>query len=267
MKKLALFFLLLAFVKFSHAQTSLDTAVNFTVNDVNNNTHRLFDYLDQGKIVVIDFFTVTCGPCADYAPEISESYRHYGCNSGNVVILGINWGADNSQVAEFGQTNGAIYPEVSGTEGNGDHVVADFGILSYPSVILVLPDRFIAEQYIWPPSTSHLDSLIALHGGAPMDCSTGVQDLIPTLDPSWIRSIYPNPARESCMVTFHESANPVIMRLLTSTGKEVLRFDMLKLPENEKSLRIDLSSQSPGYYLLQILSGNCIHESHPLIRL
>jgi peroxiredoxin len=46
-----------------NAQTSLDTAVNFTIKDVDGVTHRLDEYLSQQKIVVIDFFTITCGPC------------------------------------------------------------------------------------------------------------------------------------------------------------------------------------------------------------
>ena len=62
------------------AQTSLDTAVNFTVKDVNGITYHLNDILLQNKIVVLDFFTTTCGPCITYAPLISESYNHFGCN-------------------------------------------------------------------------------------------------------------------------------------------------------------------------------------------
>jgi len=38
------------------AQTPLNTAVNFTANDVNGVSHTLFNYLDNNKIVAI-FFT------------------------------------------------------------------------------------------------------------------------------------------------------------------------------------------------------------------
>ncbi len=41
------------------AQTTLDTAVNFSVKDVKGNTHELFDILEDDKIVVIDFFSAT----------------------------------------------------------------------------------------------------------------------------------------------------------------------------------------------------------------
>lgn len=39
------------------AQTTLDTAVNFSVKDTYGNTLDLFEILDDGKIVVIDFFS------------------------------------------------------------------------------------------------------------------------------------------------------------------------------------------------------------------
>ncbi len=39
------------------SQTTLDTALNFTVKDVNGINIELFDILDEGKIVVIDFFS------------------------------------------------------------------------------------------------------------------------------------------------------------------------------------------------------------------
>ena len=41
------------------AQTTLDTAVNFTVKDTYGNNIHLFDILNAGQIVVIDFFSTT----------------------------------------------------------------------------------------------------------------------------------------------------------------------------------------------------------------
>ncbi|MCD4729404.1 MAG: peroxiredoxin family protein [Bacteroidales bacterium] len=59
MKKL-LFAILGSFIVMSvNAQTLLDTALNFTVKDTYGNTLMLYDILDEGKIVVIDFFSTT----------------------------------------------------------------------------------------------------------------------------------------------------------------------------------------------------------------
>lgn len=59
MKKLGFIIVLFIFSTGLFAQTSLDTAQNFTVKDIYGNTFKLFDILDDGKIVVIDFFATT----------------------------------------------------------------------------------------------------------------------------------------------------------------------------------------------------------------
>ena len=52
-----LFFLSVTFTK---AQTTLSTAVDFTVTDTHGNPHNLFSILNSGKYVCIDFFFTTC---------------------------------------------------------------------------------------------------------------------------------------------------------------------------------------------------------------
>ena len=50
-----------------HSQSGLvsgsGTAPDITVNDIFNNSHNLYDYLDSGYVVVLDFLSVTCGHC------------------------------------------------------------------------------------------------------------------------------------------------------------------------------------------------------------
>lgn len=57
MKKILLISLLFVASLTMSAQTTLDTAVNFTVKDTYGNNITLFDILDEGKVVVIDFFS------------------------------------------------------------------------------------------------------------------------------------------------------------------------------------------------------------------
>ena len=57
MKKILLSHLLFLVVLIGTAQTTLDTAVNFSVKDTYGNNINLFDILNEGKIVVIDFFS------------------------------------------------------------------------------------------------------------------------------------------------------------------------------------------------------------------
>lgn len=241
-KIIILLMLLPAMVK---AQTALDTAVNFTVKDVHGVTHKLNEYLEQGKLVAVDFFTITCGPCVTYAPEINAAYEHFGCNGGNVVFLGINWGATNEQVLQFGETYGAYYPSVSGLEGNGNHVVADYQVLSYPTVILIEPGGAICEQYIWPPSVAHLDSVVASHGGIAMPCNTGLNketgSSISTI------KVFPNPATEYVNVETKEKSNLSAV-LINMLGVAVRQWQISAF-QVEVS-RLSLKGIEPGFYQL-----------------
>lgn len=58
MKK-TLLFLGLFMASFSYAQTNLTVAVDFTATDFNGNEFNLFEILDAGQYVVIDFFGTT----------------------------------------------------------------------------------------------------------------------------------------------------------------------------------------------------------------
>lgn len=265
-KTIALLFLLLGLGQYSSAQSSIDTAVSFTVKDITGTTYQLDEIIGQGKLVVIDFFTVTCGPCATYASEISQSFSHFGCNSGNVVFLGINWGDDNGQVAEFGQTYGAEYPEISGLEGNGNHVVSDYGVLSYPTVILIQPNRFISEKFIWPPTSEHLDSLIIEHGGIPLECSTSVPERNNNLAQGIIQTVTPNPVASFCTLGLNAKPGIYTIRILASSGKQVKEYRGILLSGQESTfVELDLESISAGYYLVQVLSGGCILDSKSIV--
>ncbi len=50
-------------------------APDFTVTDSDGNTHNLYaDYVNQGKVVVLEIFFTTCPPCATHAPHWQTLY-------------------------------------------------------------------------------------------------------------------------------------------------------------------------------------------------
>ncbi|MEC7863609.1 MAG: TlpA disulfide reductase family protein [Bacteroidota bacterium] len=153
MKKILLLALLFIFIKQSIiAQTSLTTAVDFTVTDIHGVEHNLFTYLDDGKHVIVDFFFTTCGPCIASVPTLNQAYTDYGCNTGEVIFLSIDdWGSD-AQVLQYENDYGGLLPSVSGTDGGGDAVNSAYGISAYPTVVLIAPNRAILEQDIFPVS-------------------------------------------------------------------------------------------------------------------
>ena len=83
------------------SQTSLSTAINFTVTDLNGNSHTLSDYLNDDKYVCIDFMAYWCGPCMSVADDYTSVYNQYGCNNGDVIFLGIEYEGTHQQVLDF----------------------------------------------------------------------------------------------------------------------------------------------------------------------
>ncbi len=178
--KLLTFSIFLALFNLSNiaiSQVPLQTAVDFSAKDVNNGSHHLFSYLADNKIVVLDFFTTNCGPCQTYATEVSQAYEYYGCNEGNVVFIGINWGSDNQAVITFDSLWDARYPSISGMQGGGNGIVEDYQVLSYPTVIVITPDHNIAVNYIWPPSFDSIVQQVSLLGGLPASCTVNTPDI------------------------------------------------------------------------------------------
>ncbi|MBW6490681.1 MAG: peroxiredoxin family protein [Lentimicrobium sp.] len=170
-----IFLLTISFV--AKSQVDLDTAPDFSAKDVHGGLHHLYEYLDAENLVVIDFFTTNCGPCQTYASHVSASYEYFGCNFSNVKYLGINWGSDNVAVLEFDQLWGANYPSISGLQGGGNAVVDLYQVQSYPTVILIAPDRSILHNHIWPPEQSTLNALVLEAGGIPMLCTVNTNEL------------------------------------------------------------------------------------------
>jgi len=172
MKKVFSLFFLVLILSVSFSQTTLTVAEDFTLTDVDGVEHNLFDYLDDGKYVLIDFFYDTCVPCQETAPKIQEAYEHFGCNSADLIVLGIDNNDTDAEVIAFGETYGANYPAISGIDGGGNAVVSTYGINLFPTVILIAPNHDIVETDIWPISDgTFLINLITPYG--PQEASCG----------------------------------------------------------------------------------------------
>lgn len=215
------------------AQVSVDTAVDFSVKDVNSLTHHLFNYLDDGKIVVLDFFTTNCGPCQTYASQVSQAYEYFGCNEGNVIFLGINWGSNNDDVRIFDSLWGAHYPSVSGLQGGGNSVVDDYQVQSYPTVAIITPDHLIANHLIWPPEYDSIVQKVLALGGIPSQCTVSVIDI---LTEKSIVKVLPN--GELYVNTNTVEGKEVVLNFYSMSGASL--FEM-KLPVNtEKRIVLPL---------------------------
>ncbi|MFT5777690.1 MAG: thiol-disulfide isomerase/thioredoxin, partial [Crocinitomicaceae bacterium] len=111
-------------------------APDFTLTDIDGNTHHLYDYLSEGKAVFVEFFACHCPTCWAYhnvgrLDSLNESYGPSGTNQ--VVVLMI----------EYDEWNGL--DEFNGITGwtAGDWVTGN----SVPMINAELGDRSIFTDY------------------------------------------------------------------------------------------------------------------------
>lgn len=229
------------------AQTLLTTAVHFEAKDFEGVPHNLTEYLDDDKYVMLSFYTVNCGTCMTYSPHVSQTYENFGCNNGDVIVLGVNWGATNYQLSQHHQQYDLIFPALSGLEGYGNDITSDYQIESFISVILIAPVGDIVNQYIFPPSTAVLDSTLLSYGLSMMDCTVGAEL---TKAQECKLEIFPNPASTSFRFRHFSDAGPFSIGLYDLNGRVIRDYG-----EHSALLpAYSVDGLEPGLYVVKVHS-------------
>ena len=257
MKHITLLAALFACVSLN-AQTTLTQAVDFTVTDLNGDSHTLFEYTDAGQYVCIDFFAYWCGPCQTTAPEFNSVFHDYGCNAGEVTFLSIEYEGSDAQTHDF-ETEFAGEsppPAISGADGGGGAVHATYGISAFPTYILIDPSGSIVEQDIWPMDAGILSTVLDSYNIAALDCTVDVQNSEEALN----IDVFPVPASKSLTVTLPAGGADVeVMNLL---GQRVLAVST-----SDARIQLDVAALPAGSYLLRVTSlGQVVTRKIQLLR-
>jgi len=250
MKKLTYILVFLFSFQLAFGQTQLDTAINFSVKDIHGNNIELFPILDEGKLVVIDFFNTACGPCALYAPDFQASYEDFGENSSNVFFMTIAWGDDNNGVAYFDSIHGITAPSVSGSQGGGNQVYTDYMIGGTPTVILITPDRVIVEKHIWEPTRENLNAAIIAAGGS----LVGVDEFAgQSNDPLYI---YPNPSAGIANIKLElKEAADYSVEVYDLLGNKVYETGEQHFAAGDHILKVEMTGMPGGTYFIRLLNN------------
>ncbi len=236
----------------SKAQTTLTTAVDFTVTDVHGATHNLFNILNSGKYVCIDFFFTTCPPCIATVPYFKQTFTNYGCNTQDVFFISIDNGDTNAEVLAYEAAHvpgTPTFPSVSGNDGGGNAVVTAYGISAFPTYILIAPSKAIIEQDMWPiSSAADFTAFFAANSLTPKPCLSGIteENLANSI------SVFPNPAVDNLIIETSNNEMVTAVKVYDVLGKMLINNNV-----NETArMELNVSDLEKGIYYMEITTAS-----------
>ena len=212
------------------------TAPDFTITTTDGVTRNLYNTLDSGNYVLLDFFYPSCQGCWFYAPIIEQSYQNHGAGSGNIEYWGINGGneiVDDAAIIAYAQQYGITNPLASGIDGNGEYVdslyFATYSGIGYPTYAIICPDRTVFWEINYPPVETGFDSYFS--------DSCGVASLSENTFDTGLQ-IYPNPTTG----IFNVSGAAGDIEVLDPFGRLVL---------TTATSQINMTDQPKGIYFIR----------------
>jgi len=136
-----LLLVLLLVVQVANAQLDgSGIAPDFTLTDVKGVDHHLYDYLDQGKVVILDFFAVWCGICQSDAPYLRDVYDILGPDGTEQIemfSLETDDATSDNQTINYALNFQSANPHINTT----NQIPDDYKVSFLPTYYVVAPDR------------------------------------------------------------------------------------------------------------------------------
>ena len=241
MKKLFTLMLVLAFGLGLKAQCSYrevtDIMPDFTGIDIEGNEIHLYDILDAGQAVLINFFLVGDEYSMTPMSDMVEAYHLYGCNQHDVFFMEITPNGHDAQCLAWVERFGVEYPTIS-RDGGGNDIAQAIPVGFYPAIMLIRPDHTIAYRDIYPPTLDFIIDAMESEGYEQYDCSVELEEA-----ENQVISLFPNPSNNFVTLT---GENLGTVRVFNALGQKVDEFEA-----NGNELRINTTGYESGLYFVK----------------
>jgi cytochrome c biogenesis protein CcmG, thiol:disulfide interchange protein DsbE len=79
---------------------------DIAVQDLDGKAVKVSDHL--GKVVLVNFWAIWCGPCRSEMPDLDAVYRQY--RDQGLVVLAVNVSEESSAIKSYAEQQGLILP-------------------------------------------------------------------------------------------------------------------------------------------------------------
>jgi hypothetical protein len=223
-------------------------APDFTLTDLDGNTHNLYDYLNAGKTVFIDIFAAHCPTCWSYhqTERLKNMYNLYGPNgTDEIMVLALEHdqynfydafiGIGPAWVTQGNWIDGTPYP-IFDVEDPDRGVFTDYNVNYYPLIYKICPGGL--TEVI---SISYAESILYQK----------VQDCITNLsveEEEQIGNVYIDQIQKNLVIDQYEKVNSI--RIVNLQGQTIQEINSVT------SGTISVNTLNTGIYLFQLKTNN-----------
>lgn len=231
----------------SETVSVVPTALDFTAIDLYGNEIHLFDILNRGQFVLLDYFYYSCGPCRLIEPNIVKSYYRYGCNKEDIYYIGVD-GVDNDEKCLIWCEEFDVqFPTIS-KDGGGRDVALLYHFQGAPQCVLIAPDHSIVYttgslypfeySFFFSDLQTVIDAFLAI-GIEEHPC----YDVIDDANEQKF-NLFPNPAGDFVNLSVDGSS---VIQIYNALGQLMDAF----IAENQQ-VKIETGNYPEGLYFVQV---------------
>jgi hypothetical protein len=254
-KILLFYIILLISPQFVQGQNAPD----FTFTDTEGVTRNLQERLDEGYIIVLDFFYVDCPPCVDTGIELESIHNDY--QGKNVEVWSISPYDSTSYIQAFQAEHDFNYI-AGGIEGGGWDIIEMYtdslNLEYYPTISVICPNGELTWD-IWPYTSNG-----APEWRAPIE-NCGVYEINVTsategFITEYTASLFPNPAKDYINIEFYTGyTDEVIVEIYDITGRQVDQGIISINNIGQQNEQLAVNKLVAGNYILRLTqNGNSL---------
>lgn len=227
------------------------TATNWTCKDCSGVEHTLFDVLDSGKVVVIDW-VMPCGPCA--GPTITthnvvQSYQD--THPGKVIMYVADDFADTPCISLASWLTGIGVTNVTAFS-NAAINMNDYGSIGMPKVVVIGGPEY-KVFYNANNSENHVLMQSAINE-AIAATTVGVGENEAAFSGV---SLYPNPTSSNSTLTFDlKEPSPVTIETLSPSGQLISQQIFSSPNSGRNTFEINTEALSTGIYFVRLRAND-----------